>query len=223
MLDLETLFHCESKVDTYQCEFADSKTPKNSASSRERKVNQLIAGVDFRDTDVVKFTNANSNYGAIIMTYKGKQYSFHSRSRSNRYTSFWRCRRKEKLKCPGRLHFSSKTNTVLKELPHNDSDHNERLKVSTMGTDDQVIRYSKSLQKKTVLHYQGYHYVQDKKQPYGKVRWFCRYQPQKKCQGYLHTKDGFLYGDVREHNHLPQDLPPVGRSEGNRMISSLFL
>ena len=32
----------------------------------------MIAGVDFVDTDEVKFSNFNSKGGAIIMTYKGK-------------------------------------------------------------------------------------------------------------------------------------------------------
>ena len=42
----------------------------------------MIAGVDFVDTDEVKFSNFNSKGGAIIMTYKGKQYFFNKMLKS---------------------------------------------------------------------------------------------------------------------------------------------
>ena len=43
--------------------------------------------------------------------------------------------------------------------PHNDKDHSERLKASTMGADDTSIKYSKTVKKTPVLHFRGYEYT----------------------------------------------------------------
>ena len=123
---------------------------------RTRRI--LIAGVDFIDTDLVKFTNSNSQGGAIIMTYKGKQYGFVTNTR-NEQVSYWHCRRLTTLKCHGRIHLCNKTTTVMKEIPHNDEDHSERLQISPMGTNDTSIKYSKTQCKTPVLHYRGYEYI----------------------------------------------------------------
>ena len=65
--DLETIFQSKGMHLIPQ---TDGKKKRKTRTPR-----RLIAGVDFIDTDQVKFTNANSLGGAIIMNYKGKQYS----------------------------------------------------------------------------------------------------------------------------------------------------
>ena len=155
------------------------------------------------------------------MTYKGKQYSFVKKSR-NEQVSYWHCRRLRKLKCHGLLHLCNKTFTVIKEVPHNDKDHSERLKVSTMGTDDTSIKYSRTSKKNPVLHFQGYEYVRKKVTPDGRQCWRCRCQKQKICGGYVYTKNGQIDGQASEHSHLPTDLPPVEKPKSDRMLSSLF-
>ena len=116
----------------------------------------------------------------------------------------------------------NKTTTVIKEVPHNDKDHSERLIVSTMGTDDTSIKYSKTIQKTPVLHFRGYEYLKARVTKDGRVRWQCRYQPKKKCRGFVYLKNGQIDGQASEHNHLPSDLPPVEKPQSDRMISSLF-
>ena len=187
-----------------------------------RKRRGFIAGVDFIDTDLVKFSNANSNGGSIVMTYNGLQYCLNRHLKSDNVSS-WLCRRRWKLDCHGYLYLCNKTSKVIKEVPHNDKDHSERLKASTMGTDDNSIKYSKTRRKNPVLHYQGYEYVKhSRKSSDGRVRWNCRYQRSKKCKGYLYTKNGQIDGLVQEHDHLPPDLPPVDKPKSDRMVSSLF-
>jgi len=212
-IDLEAIFqskgmHLIPKTD---------KTKKRKPQKR----NGFIAGVDFIDSDLVKFTNANSKGGSIVMTYKGYQYSFKSFS-TNQKVSYWQCRRHGTLKCHGLIHLCKKTTSVIKEIAHNDKDHTERLIASTMGTVDTSIRYSKTRVKTPVLHFQGYEYVKDRVSSDGRVRWKCRYLKQKKCKGYLLTKNGQIDGQVQEHSHLPTDLPPVDKPKSDRMISSLF-
>jgi len=181
----------------------------------------LTAGIDFCDTDLIKFSNANSRGGGIVMTYKDMQYSFHSFKENDE--SLWQCRRQSRLQCKGRVYYSSKESCVIKEFPHNDKDHtSERLIPSTMGTDDTTMRYSKTRRKNTVLHYRGYEYTQQRKSVDGKIRWQCRDHGKKKCNGWLYTKNGHIDGQVNEHCHLPQDLPPVEKPKSGRMISSLF-
>jgi len=212
--DLETIFQFKGMQLISQ---NDGKKKRKT-----RTLRGLVAGVDFIDTEQVKFTNTNSQGGAIIMTYKGIQYCFNSYSRNNQ-VSHWQCRRRNKLKCNGWIHLCNKTTTVIKEIPHNDKDHSERLKVSTMGTDDTTIKYSKTRMKNPVLHFRGYEYLKaGRNPPDGRVRWQCRYVNQKKCPGNLYTKAGFIDGQVREHSHLPTDLPPVEKPKSDRMISNLF-
>ena len=213
-IDLEAIFQSEGM----------HLIPKTDQSKKRetRKRRVFIAGVDFIDTDLVKFTNANSVGGIIIMTYKGIQYSFKHFLR-NQQVSFWHCRRHNKLNCNGNIHLCNKTTTVIKEVPHNDKDHSQRLKASTMGTDDTSIKYSKTIRKSPVLHFQGYEYVKAGRVTLdGRVVWRCRYQKQKKCIGFLVTKNGQIDGQVQEHSHLPTDLPPVDKPKSDRMISSLF-
>ena len=195
-----------------------------TGGKRKRKTptrRRLVAGVDFIDTDQVKFTNANSRGGSTIMTYKGKQYNFNGYNR-NHQVSNWRCRRQRKLKCHGFIQMCNKTTRVIKEVPHNDKDHSERLKASTMGTDDTSIKYSKTQRKTPVLHFRGYEYVKHIVTVDGRVKWRCRDCVKKKFKGYVYTKNGQIDGQVQEHNHLPSDLPPVEKPKSDRMISSLF-
>merc|ERR1719259_1377615 len=96
------------------------------------------------------------------MTHKGIQYCFRKFTRKQQ-NSLWQCRRHSALKCHGYIHLCNKTTRVIKEVPHNDKDHTERLKASTMGTDDNSVKYSKTQQKTPVLHYQGYEYVKHSK------------------------------------------------------------
>ena len=181
----------------------------------------LVAGVDFCDTDAVKFSNANSRGGGITMTYKEIQYSFQRYLKND--LSYWQCRRNIKLKCKGYVHFCSKTSKIVKEMPHNDQDHSDRLIPSTLGTNDTSIRYSKSLKKTPVLHFCGYEYTKYRTTVDGRVRWQCRVFRKKECKGYVYTKDGQIHGQVREHSHLPADLPPIEKSKNDRMLSSLFI
>ena len=181
----------------------------------------LVAGVDFCDTDVVKFSNANSRAGGITMTYKEIQYSFQRYLKNG--VSFWQCRRNVKLKCKGYVHFCNKTSKIVKEMPHNDQDHSDRLIPSTLGTNDTSIRYPKSLMKTPVLHFCGYEYTKYRTTVDGRVRWQCRVFRKKECKGYVYTKDGQIDGQVREHSHLPADLPPIEKSTNDRMLSSLFI
>ena len=116
----------------------------------------------------------------------------------------------------------NKTSTVIKEVPHNDQDHSERLKVSTTGTDDTSIKYSKTSRKNPVLHFQGYEYTKERVTIDGRVRWQCRDHKKKKCRGFVLTKDGQIDGQAREHSHLATDLPPVEKPKSDRMLSSLF-
>merc|ERR1719357_1149273 len=157
------------------------------------------------------------------MTYKGKQYSKDSRISEDGKVSYWKCRFLSKIKCPGRVIYNSDLCSITKEVPHNEKDHSDRLIVSTMGTSDNTITYSKSLKKRTLLHYQGYKYSLHHSSVDGRKRWRCCSGRKKFCPGYLYTKNGIMDGQVREHNHLPQDLPPVDRPKENRMISNLFL
>ena len=156
------------------------------------------------------------------MTYNGLQYCLKNHLKNGNVSS-WICRRKAKLNCHGYLHFNNKTGTVTKEIPHNDKDHSERFRASTMGTNDTSIKFSKTRRKTPVLHYQGYEYLDScRVTPDGRVRWSCRYAKKKKCKGFLLTKNGQIHGQVQEHSHLPTDLPPVERPKSDRMISSLF-
>ena len=155
------------------------------------------------------------------MTYKGKQYNFQGYTRKQE-VSYWQCRKQPSLKCRGYIHLCNKTITVIKEVAHNDKDHSERLKASTMGTDDTSIKYSKTQKKTPVLHFRGYEYTKDSVTKDGRVRWRCRYQTQKKCLGFVYTKNGQIDGQAREHSHLPSDLPPVEKPKSDRMLSSLF-
>jgi len=211
--NLETIFQCKGM----------HLIPQNDGKRKRknRPQRRLVAGVDFIDTDQVKFTNGNSRGGAIIMTYKGIQYSFLLYIRKKE-VSYWQCRKKNTLKCRGYIHLCNKTTTVIKEVAHNDKDHSERLKASTMGTDDTSIKYSKTQRKNPVLHFQGYEYVKHRVTVDGRVKWRCRDCIKKKCKGYVYTKNGQIDGQVQEHNHLPSDLPPVEKPKSDRMISSLF-
>ena len=116
---------------------------QTQGKSRSWKRIELIAGVDFCDTDVVKFSNANSKGGSIIMTYKNMQYRFTRYLKSE--VSVWMCRKSRTLKCYGYVYFCSKTSTIIKERPHNDKKHSTRFIPSTLGTDDSTIWYSRSL------------------------------------------------------------------------------
>ena len=208
--DLETIFQAESQS-------------KPTKKVRAKPVfQQYLAGVHFKDTDEVRFSNTNSKGGAIIMTYKDKKYTLGGKRKDGK-VSYWQCRFQRKLKCPGRVIYNSDLCSITKEVPHNEKDHSDRLIASTMGTSDNTITYSKSLKKRTLLHYQGYKYFQEKTLIGGKINWRCINQKQKKCKGHLHTKNGTIHGHVREHSHLPEDLPPVDRPKENRMISNLFL
>merc|ERR1719259_1532717 len=149
------------------------------------------------------------------MTYNGLQYCL-NRNLKGDNVSTWLCRRGRTLKCHGYIYLCNKTTKVIKEVPHNDKDHSERLKASTMGTDDNSVKYSKTQQKTPVLHYQGYEYVKHTtKSSDGRVRWCCRYARKKKCNGFLLTKNGQIHGQVREHSHLPTDLPPVDKPKSD--------
>merc|ERR1719259_950158 len=116
------------------------------------------------------------------MTYNGLQYCL-NRNLKGDNVSTWLCRRGRTLKCHGYIYLCNKTTRVIKEVPHNDKDHSERLKASTMGTDDTSIRYSKSKVKTTVLHFCGYQYLMQRCCIDGKIRWQCRYVRQKRCKG----------------------------------------
>ena len=211
--DLETIFQSKG---VHLIPQTDGKKKRRTWTRKG-----LTAGIDFCDTDSVKFSNANSNGGGIIMTYKGMQYSF-QRYFKVKDVSCWTCRRKFKSKCRGQVFFSSKRSCVIKEVTHNDKDHTDRLIPSTMGTNDTSIRYSKTKRKTPVMHYCGYEYTIHRRSVDGKIRWQCREHMKKKCKGWVYTKNGHIDGQVREHNHLPPDLPPVDKPEGDRMISSLF-
>ena len=108
-IDLETIF--QSKGTNLIPQTNGERKRKTSTQRR------LVAGVDFIDTGQVKFTNANSRGGAIIMTYKGLQYCFRKFTR-NQQVSHWQCRRHGALKCHGYLQLCNKTTTVIKEIPH---------------------------------------------------------------------------------------------------------
>ena len=144
--NLETIFQCKGM----------HLIPQNygKRKRKNRPQRRLVAGVDFIDTDQVKFTNGNSRGGAIIMTYKGIQYSFLLYIRKKE-VSYWQCRKKNMLKCCGYIHLCNKTTTVIKEVAHNDKDHSERLKASTMGTDDTSIKYSKTIRKNPSFAFPG--------------------------------------------------------------------
>ena len=83
-IDLETIF--ESKGMHLISQTGGKRKRKTSTQRR------LVAGVNFIDTDQVKFTNSNSIGGAIIMNYKGKQYCFVQNTK-NKQVSYWKCRR----------------------------------------------------------------------------------------------------------------------------------
>merc|ERR1711963_799702 len=127
-----------------------------------------MAGVDFCDTDAVKFSNVKSKGGSIIMTYKNMQYGFAMHLKNE--VSKWKCRKRSTLKCNGYVHFSNKTRTIIKEIPHNDKKHSTRLIPSTLGTDDATIWYSRSLLNTPILHFCGYEYRLDQKTVDGRIR-----------------------------------------------------
>ena len=107
--------------------------------------------------------------------------------------------------------------------------------VSSMGTDDYEIKYSKSRKGCQVLHYRGYEYLMHRwpkrkgknivNQPLsddGRQRWTCRIHAQKRCRGHLFTRNGQLVSQVKEHTHLPVDTNPREKAEANKMVSPLF-
>jgi len=210
--NLETIFQLEKS-------YKERATKVKSYGLTGRR--GMIAGVDFVDTDEVKFSNFNSKGGAIILTYKGKQYTFLKILKNG--VLFWRCRRHSKLKCHGFIHFCKNSSMVLKENPHNEKDHSEQFSI---GTGETAVTYSKSRQKEPVLHYQGYEYLRHKGKGSvsvdGRVNWRCRQINQMKCKGNLWMRNGQVDGQVREHSHLPPDQAPVDKPKSDRMLSSLF-
>jgi len=206
-----------------QSQFTILQRPKTKrvVSYGLTRKNGLIAGVDFVDTEEVKFSNNNSKGGAIVMTYKGKQYNFKRFQKSG--LALWVCRKTSSLKCYGTVHFNGKTGMIMKENPHNDKDHTDKVTFSS-GSGETAITYSKSREKTPVLHYQGYEYTKFIETSIdGRVRWRCRQKDSKKCKGFLWTRNGHIDGLCREHTHLPPDQPPVETPKSDRMLSSLFL
>ena len=192
---------------------------QTQGKSRSWKRIELIAGVDFCDTDVVKFSNANSKGGSIIMTYKNMQYRFTRYLKSE--VSVWMCRKSRTLKCYGYVYFCSKTSTIIKERPHNDKKHSTRFIPSTLGTDDSTIWYSRSLLNTPILHFCGYEYTLDRKTVDGRIRWQCRVSTKKNCRGYVYTKSGRIDGQAREHSHLPVNQPLTEKSKNDRISAWL--
>jgi len=155
----------------------------------------------------------------MIMTYKDFEHSLQYKVKNGK--QYWWCRFSKTLKCSGHVHFLN--GKVVKFIPHNHESHVGKMKVSTMGTSDMTVRYSKSIRKTLVLHYQGYEYTKMRNTTDGRVRWHCRWQSRLKCHGCVYTKNGNIDGHAREHNHLPPNIAPVVKPSENTMVSPMFL
>jgi len=170
-----------------------------------------------------EFTATLGARGSVQLTYADYDYCFHG---ENNGMIRWTCRYHGHplcKGCSGTIKVCWKSGKVMSAKEHSHpSEVGKKMEVSTMGTSDSTIRYSKSQRGAPVLHYQGYEYTQRKKAG-NEIIWYCRYQKPKKCKGHLHTKAGVVIGNVREHSHLPVDTNPQEKEESNKMISPLFL
>jgi len=165
--------------------------------------------------------------GSAHITYAGYDYSTHFNMKALTTGALrWKCRYQGNplcKGCPGAIYVCWKNGRVMSVKEHSHPSDVGKMEVSSMGTSDSTIRYSKSRCGTPVLHYQGYEYSQHRKDENAKIMWVCRHRRQKTCKGYLHTKAGVVISAVREHSHLPIITNPQEKEESNKMISPLFL
>jgi len=185
--------------------------------------NNGLIPAELKDTKEVKFSTSNTRGAGVILTYKDFQYSKVAKIMDG--ATFWLCRFNKNLKCLGYVHF--KDGKVTKSKGHNHEPSvgkiRFRLDISTMGTSDTTIRYSKSRAKRDVLHFCGYEYLNRCNTIDGRIRWICRQHIQKNCKGFVYTRNGQIDGVVREHSHLPINDQPAEKKDENKMLSSLLL
>jgi len=149
------------------------------------RLNNLSTPSQFKDTDELKFSRSNTKGGGVILNYKEFQYSKDG-AKMGKGTTYWKCRFHSKLKCCGYLHLKDGKVKKLKEHTHEASVG--KMEISSMGTSDTTLRYSKTRMKGEVLHFRGYEYILQRRIIDGRVNWFCR-QRQKKVQRFsLHKK-----------------------------------
>jgi len=186
----------------------------------KKRLNNGSIPAEFQDTDEVKFSTANTRGAGLVLSYKDFQYTKISAKLKNG-VSFWLCRFNRKFKCKGYLHFKDGNVTTFKE--HNHHPLFGKMEISTMGTSDTTVNYSKTRRKCDVLHFRGYEYVKQCRTVDGRVSWLCRQRKPKKCKGFVYTRNGQIDGYVREHSHLPINIQPAEKPDENKMVSPLFL
>jgi len=199
-------------------------SPENVVSIKPKrkygKMAEQLMGTLPKDVEFIFWLGTN---GSAHVTHADYDYRFKKERNGMirwvcRYTGNSLCKG-----CPGAITICWKSGKVMSVKEHSHPSDVGKMEVSTMGTSDSTIRYSKSQRGAPVLHYQGYEYVQHRKDENAKIMWLCRYQRQKKCKGYLHTKAGVVISQVREHSHLPVNSNPKEKLQDNKMISPLFL
>jgi len=182
-----------------------------------------------------EFTLIKGQYGGAVLQYKDYDHNF-QRMKKGEVADFMCAYRHSSCKgCQGAVVVNWKTGKVLTFKNHSHASSIGKMAVSSMGTDDHDIKYSRSLRGAQVLHYRGYEYLTQRwtkgyggnkvRQPLsddGRQRWACRQQVKMKCQGHLFTRNGQLVGDVKEHTHLPVDTNPRVKAEANKMVTPLF-
>jgi len=163
--------------------------------------------------------------GAAMLTHDGYEYNLARKPKDVGRIS-WMCRyRKGPLckGCIGALSVCWKSGKVISAREHSHPSNVGKKVISSMGTSDSIIRYSKSLRGAPVLHYQGYEYTKHREKN-AKYQWRCRQRIAKKCKGYLLTNtSGILISQVAEHSHLPININPQEKEQDNTMTSPLFL
>merc|ERR1711974_426602 len=114
-----------------------------------------------------------------------------------------------------------KDGKVAKFTEHNHEPSAGKMEISTMGTSDTTLRYSKNKIKGEVLHFFGYEYLKRYKTNDGRILWKCRQHKPKNCKGFVYTRNGQIDGYVREHSHLPINNQPAEKPDENKMVSPL--
>jgi len=206
---------------------------KNDISSNSNVPGEATTELDLSKSPNPELTITNSHRGGFILHYKDHEYSV-PRYRSGGKTH-WRCRfydHPKCKKCPGTVTVHWLSGQIINVKEHSHTPGIAKLAESSMGTEDTTVRYSTSKRKAPVLHYRGYAYLRNSKDPRhgNSVKWVCREtfkkptdKTQKRCAGFLFTNQGQVVGMVREHNHLPVDVKPKVTEEEHRMLSPLFL
>jgi len=168
---------------------------------------------EFNDTDEVKFIRSNTRGGRVVLTYKKFQYCIIS----PKWDFYWQCHFHTKLKCPGSLHL--KEGKATKFQPHTHESSAGKMEISTMGTSDTTLRYSRTQRKRDICYiFVDMNISQNLKLlmvgPIGIAGNITKKSVKVLCTQEMETS---------EHSHLPINMQPAEKREDNKMLSQLFL